>query len=198
MIEMVDLWGKLPLNATKGFTTRRLKDVECLVVHCTDVEGWTPQRLNEYDIGPNHISKTGCPTCTYHDYIRIGGEWYHMVDYDVRTWHVGKWNKTSIGVALEFKPDKDHNPDPDMMNTLIEYLATACLFLGLAPRTIVGHRELEGTGYILDESGHLRLLKTCPGLEIDLDKLRELVMAYIGEHEERILAGSGESFVRVT
>lgn len=196
---MIDLWNVLPVHPTKQYETRHLKDIERIVVHCTDVEGWTPQRLNDYDLSPNHISKTGCPTCTYHDYMQIGGVWNHMVDYDVKTWHAGPlWNKSSVAVALEFKPDQGHNPDESMMNTLIEYLAMSCLFLGISPRMVVGHRELLDTGYIIDKNGHKRLKKTCPGLEIDLDALRDDVMAYIGANEAGILAGTGDPFMRLT
>jgi hypothetical protein len=42
----------------------------------------------------------------------------------------------------------------------------------------VGHRELKGTGWTMFK-GSKRLRKTCPGIKVDLDKVRRSVARFM-------------------
>ena len=46
------------------------------------------------------------------------------------------------------------------------------------PDSVVGHRELKGTGWVLFK-GSKKLRKTCPGIHVDLDLLRTNVSKYM-------------------
>ncbi len=203
---MIDLWNKLPLNPTKKFKTRRLFQLEYIIVHAISAENWTPQKLNALctgvDATPDDFTDDlkdmrNEPTCSYHDYIRADGTLYHIVDYHIRTWHVGNWNTKCIGVALEYKPKLNKGPSEAMMATLKNYLAMACLYLSIDPRKIRGHRELEGTGWYL-RKGKKVLRKTCPGMKIDLSLLRDDVMGMIEGIEEITSKDSIKPFLRFT
>jgi len=192
---VIDLWNTLPVNPSRKYTTRRYKDIEYIVVHCIDAEDWTAQKLNNFctgiDCTPDDFSDDlkyprHEPTCSYHDYFRQDGTWYHMVDYHVKTWHVGRWNRKCIGVALEYIPRPNHYPSDPMMQTLVEYLAIAIFCLSISPQKIIGHREVPGTP------------KECPGKLINLDDLRESVNEYVRENRDRVLASNPQPFRRMT
>jgi hypothetical protein len=46
--------------------------------------------------------------------------------------------------------------------------------LGLPPDRVLGHRELEGTGFVVEDGEEVRR-KECPGLAIDMDEFRGMV-----------------------
>lgn len=186
MIEIEDLTKSLPVHKTKKPSIRKV--IKRLVVHTTDWET-TPQRLAEYDIGPNHISQTGCPTITYTYLIGRAGEVFKTTNHEVVTWHVGNWNSSSLGIALLYKTDPAfekavadgkprpkvdprHLPSKEQMESLEKLLLKLCLDLKIPPTKVMGHRELAGTGHILNSKGSKVLRKTCPGMGIDLDVLR--------------------------
>lgn len=174
-----DLRDSLPVHPTKKPTERGLGSLNMIVVHTTD---WDTDvvTLAKYDIGPNHISSTGCPTATYHDVIMKDGTRQHCVPYKFVTWHAGKWNTKSVAVALMYRcsqPGKpDLSPTADQMESLKQLLVSQCLVLKISPMNIKGHRELEFTGFVWkytkDGKASKSLIKTCPGMQVDLDRLR--------------------------
>lgn len=182
---MQDLSKVLPQHPTKKPDRRSLDKIKRLVIHTTDA-AWTPQQIVAYDLGPNHISSTGTPTCTYHYYVNQLGETAKLVDESIITWHAGGHNSDSVAVCLAYKTDpvfesgkskqvKPENiPSEQMMDSLDELLVDLCFQLKVSPNQIFGHRELFGTGFILVK-GHKALRKTCPGMWISLDGLRQRV-----------------------
>lgn len=180
--KVIDLVDSLPTHPTKVPNTR--SRVKRLVVHTTD---WvvTPLELAEYDIKPNHISDTGCPTITYHMMIDKAGRVYKTAEDNIVTWHVGAWNPGSYGIALIYKTDPDferkrkaaahpdNRPTDEAMESLHDLLADLCEKFELKPKQIFGHRELKGTGWIPGAMGSKKLRKSCPGRAVDLDLLRK-------------------------
>lgn len=172
----------LPVHPTKKPDKRKLSSIQKIVVHTTDWEV-DPVRLAQYDIGPNHISNTGCPTATYHYYINQAGEVSKLVNEDIVTWHAAGHNTNSVAICLAYKTDpqfesgKKKRPDPtkiptaEMRAALQGLLVELCIRLAVSPTQIFGHRELFGTGFIFLK-GHKALRKTCPGMTIDLGLLR--------------------------
>jgi N-acetyl-anhydromuramyl-L-alanine amidase AmpD len=202
MININDLADSLPVHATKKPKFRELSKIKKIVVHCTDGE-ITPQELARYDIGPNHIDKTGLATCTYHYYIGRDGAIARLVSEAVITAHAALHNSNSLAICLAFKTDEDFEsgrkllPNPKniptgaMMLSLVKLLAYLCIKFKVPPDEVFGHRELLGTGFILVK-GHKRLRKTCPSMSVDLDVLRELLKRDLQKHMKEENYYSGE------
>ena len=178
-----DLSNSLPVHPTKRAKERKLESIKQIVVHCTD---WniSPEDLTKYDLGPNHISSTGCPTCTYHYLVGKDGTVSKAVDPKYVTWHAGIHNNSSVSIALLYKTDpvfesgKTSIPKPEcippinMMNALGEILTQLCLELKIEPTQVFGHREMIDTGWFWSK-GHKVLRKTCPGMAVNMPALRD-------------------------
>ena len=188
MKEVLDLSNELPVHPTKEIPKR--KTVKRFVVHTTD---WVvdPEELAQYDVGPNHISNTGCPSITYHYLIGQDGSISKTANHDWVTWHVGNWNGGSLGIALVYKTDpafekaaargkpitlvnSENRPSGLMLESLTWLLVQLCIHENVSPQKIFGHRELKGTGWFNDK-GSKRLRKTCPGMALDMKELRSRV-----------------------
>lgn len=182
-VRPVDISRELPRHPKKRYDKRSLSQVDMVVIHTTDKD-WSIQELAKFDIGPNHISSTGCPGPTYHDVVMKQGTVFHCLPYEEVSWHAGGYNTRSVAVALMYQctdiyTKKDsYGPTSSAMKALICQLGKLCLKFGLTPYRVVGHRELKGTGWFW-KRGHKRLRKTCPGLQIDLDNLRSRVALYM-------------------
>lgn len=101
---------------------RPLARIEKLVVHCTatDSSKWDdPAVLINYDLGPNHISRKGCPTATYHFYVNKPGDIFQLVSMNFTTWHVAGHNRDSVAVCINHGAVKDNVSDIQF-NALIE------------------------------------------------------------------------------
>lgn len=185
-MDIKDLVPVLPTHPKKKPKVRKLSDIKKIVVHTTD---WDiqPLELAKYDLGPNHIDSTGCPSITYHYYIGKSGEVCRTADEAWVTWHAAMHNGNSVAICLAYKTDPVFEsgkskipapgkvPTPEMTKSLLSLLAHLCKKLKVSPLEIWGHRELSGTGFILVK-GHKQLRKTCPGMSIDLDALRNAVV----------------------
>ena len=173
---------------------RRTQPPKRIVVHCSDLE-ISPQELAVFDTAPNHISSTGCPAITYHQ-VYEESRAFKTLDYDEISWHVGLWNKGSLGVCLLYKPTDEFGMDsfgPPLRTyqTAVQQIAKLCLKFRIPPYEVYGHRELKGTGWFFWK-GSRRLRKTCPGLEIDLDRMRSEIGMYIQLSMEERGVYSGE------
>lgn len=172
-MKKIDIRHKLCRHPTKAWKKR--PKITHIVVHTTASDNQDPFKTNAYHIGPNHISSTGCPKITYHDFITKEGVVYHCNDYEERVWHAGTMNKVSIGVVMAFRGQIDTNsPEPIQFDALLKHLTILCLYLKILPRNVIGHREVPGM-YTLLGKGSVKYKKTCPGMSIDLDQLRKLV-----------------------
>ena len=183
-VRSVDISKELPRHPTKRYKRRCLDKISRIVIHTTDRD-WSILRLVEFDIGPNHISNTGCAAITYHDVIMDQGTVFHTLPYREVSFHAGGYNTSSVAVALMYrctdpKTGKDtFAPTTEALKALTAHCGKLCLKFGLTPNRIFGHRELKGTGWFRSKSGSKRLRKTCPGLQVDLDKVRRAVTEYM-------------------
>lgn len=178
----LDLSRTLPRHATKIYDYRDISDISRIVVHTTD---WacTPLELANYDIGPNHISSTGCPAITYHGLIMPDAAWIKTLPYTEVSWHVGVWNPGSLGIALVYRVSDGNGQDAyapaeKQLKALLRACGSLCLQLGVEPINVIGHRELKHTGWVFFK-GSRKLRKTCPGLRVDMDLVRERVIKYV-------------------
>lgn len=184
-MKITDLTNTLPIHKTKTPKIRSLNKIKRLIVHTSD---WniTPDALAKYDIGPNHISSTGCPSITYHYTIDKAGEVSRTAPEGWVLWHAGLHNSDTIAVALLYKTDPDFEsgkkvstddkflPTAEQEAKLIDLIVHLCKKFKIAPSNVLGHRELIGTGFVLVK-GHKKLRKTCPGRGVNLDLLRRRV-----------------------
>lgn len=182
-----DIIYKLPVHPTKK--PKKQNKIKKIVVHTTDGVV-TPQGLAKYDIGPNHISKTGCPSVTYHYLINQSGKAGKCCPHEVVTWHAGPHNNQSLAVAFNYKtdagwekaavqgvatekpPNSDNKPSQAATITLLRLLEHLCLTEGVHPTEVYGHRELKGTGWFMFK-GSRKLRKTCPGMSVDMKWIRD-------------------------
>ena len=131
----------------------------------------------------NSVSTHNCPSITYHEGV-VGeeGQLVKTLNWREISWHAGRHNKSSLGIALYYKCQEDgvdvHAPSKRQMQTLWCRCGHICLQLGLGPEAVVGHRELKGTGWFW-EKGSRRLRKTCPGLLVNMDVVRINVAKYM-------------------
>lgn len=205
----IDLSKELRRHPTKQYKVRKdLAGIKRIVIHTSD-RNWTIDQLVKYDVDGqltywqelevlpdgsvnaeertevNQISATGLPAVTYHDIIMSDGTIYHTLPYREISWHAGGYNTASLAVALMYgctdpitKRDT-YGPTAKALKSLQCHLGVLCLDLGLTPDKIVGHRELQGTGWFLNSQGSKRLRKTCPGMQVNLDELRANIAKYM-------------------
>jgi N-acetyl-anhydromuramyl-L-alanine amidase AmpD len=147
--------------------------VDTIVLHCTAMADWNVWDTARYHTGPNHISADGCPTIAYAYFVERDGLLYRTLPHDVRAWHAGPWNERSIGVCMAYEAGDDP-PPPAQLATAAEICAHLVRTLGLDEERVMGHRELEGTGYVI-ENGEIVQRKECPGRAVDMDRFRRTV-----------------------
>ena len=146
--------------------------IDTIALHCTGVPGWNVWDVARYHTGPNHISLDGCPTICYAYFIEPDGLIYRCLPLDVRSWHAGPWNDRAVGVCMA---SGGIVPIPRIqLAAAVELCARIAVELSLPPERVLGHRELEGSGYIV-EGGEVIRRKECPGAAVDLDAFRRAV-----------------------
>lgn len=179
----VDIIDELPRHPTKVYARRKLSQIERIAIHTTDMDCSILDIAN-YDIGPNHISKTGCPAITYTYVVMPNGTYFKTLPFTEVGWHVGNHNENTVGIAMMFKvtdpkTKKDKFAPPDkLLSSAYVCAGRVALYLGIIPENIVGHRELFETGWFWKE-GHKQLRKTCPGLQVNMDIFRQKVAEYM-------------------
>ena len=171
-----DVSAVLPTNGEPEH--RDEHGIDTVVLHCTAMPGWNVWDVARYHTGPNHISSGGCPTIAYAYFVEPDGLTYRCLDHDVRSWHVGPWNDRAVGVCLAYDGGAAP-PDERQISAAAELCAHLAGALGLSPERVRGHRELEGTGYTIEE-GRVIERKECPGAAIDMDSFRRRVADVLG------------------
>jgi hypothetical protein len=166
-----DIGSVLPVNGEPE--KRDVSGIDRVVLHCTAMPGWNVWETARYHTGPNHISPDGCPTIAYAYFVEPDGLTYRCLPHSVRSWHVGPWNERSIGVCLAYEAGEEPPPSAQL-EAAVDVCAHLVRELGLSPAAVVGHRELEGTGYVVENGDRIQR-KECPGMAIDMDAFRESV-----------------------
>ena len=176
LFRLEDIRARLPINSGRTPNIRRPSDIQYLVLHCTDAHpNWGASDCAHYDINPNHISSRGCPTITYTYFVSADGLVQKCLSHDIVSWHVGVWNRRSLGVVLAYRATGNQERPPHaQLEAASELFAQLSLTFGLQPeQNVVGHRELRGTGYFFDTYGVKRYRKECPGWKVNLDAFRQ-------------------------
>lgn len=140
-----------------------------IVLHSTDASGWTPDRLSRF-----FVDERGFPCCAYHYYI--SDVVYYMVGENIVTYHASGYNSSSIGVALDYHATFNERVgiplDKNVRELAVELIAFLLIKHRIEPSFLRGHRELFGTGYLVNKSEGVLLKKICPGMTVNLDVFR--------------------------
>lgn len=102
-IRVKDWRGQLPMHRSKRWAKRDTDRLEGVCWHHSagsriTEAAWEP--MARYHVGPNHISKTGCPGLTYTAGVTAAGHLYVFWDLDRMTWSQKGGNTTHIGIVL--------------------------------------------------------------------------------------------------
>lgn len=178
-----DIREALPVN---GNAERRDPSaIDTVVLHCTAMPGWNVWETARYHTGPNHISEAGCPTIAYAYFIEPDGLIYRCLDHLTRSWHVGAWNDRAIGVCLSYEACDDP-PPAEQLSAAVDLCAMLVRDLHLSAARVLGHRELEGTGFVVEE-GETVYRKECPGRAIDMNLFRRRVAQACERPDEHLV-----------
>lgn len=120
-----DNFSKSPYtNKDKSLGKKRLiSDLEQVIIHCTAAgsEAWEdPITCINYDLGPNHISRSGLATATYHFYINQKGECWQLVSMEIKTAHAGPQNTDSVAICINHDGETKSEITPELYSTLVD------------------------------------------------------------------------------
>lgn len=137
-------WARRSTGAIKGLVFHQ-------AAGATTVEG-----LNNYHIGPNHISATGCPRACYWALLAQDGMLHIVNDIEDATWSQGggappiqgtQGNTNYLSVCLlgDFSgpsyAGKQAGPTREQLDTLDKLLKPALTFLALDQTAVFGHQH---------------------------------------------------------
>lgn len=83
----------------------------------------------KYDLGPNHIFRSGCPTCTYHFYVDQQGEVDHAVSVYLKTIHAGVQNSNSIAICINHGGESNDIIEKEQYAALIDTICYVMDFM---------------------------------------------------------------------
>jgi hypothetical protein len=176
--KLFDYRHRTKVNNTMKIPLRNVSTTNCIdkiVFHCTDAPSWSPDRLSSFFVDEKEF-----PICSYHYYV-MKEYIYHMVGENVITYHAAPWNSKSVSFSIDYFATEFEKmkvaPDMDIMQNAINTATYLCFKFRIT--NIVGHRELQNTGWFFDKQDHKVLRKTCPGLMINLDEFRSDVIRQI-------------------
>lgn len=134
----------LPWHATRRWQSRSLDKIDKIIIHQelgeSNIEG-----VNAYHIGPNHISKEGCPHFCYHYGIEKDGTIKQANELSSVTWHTTGQNTVSVGIMLVgnfngtgYNMGKE-GPTPEQLASLEELVKFLKESLDLSNQDVFGH-----------------------------------------------------------
>ena len=144
---------------------RRIEDLEEVIIHCTasGKERWEdPITCINYDLGPNHISRSGLATATYHFYINQKGDVFQLVSLQMQTAHCTGHNRLSVAICINHDGFNVNEITPKLYDSLIN---TICHVFDLCDWGYDLYGVQDRLHFHRDFSN-----KACPG-RLDKDKL---------------------------
>ena len=149
-----------------------MRTIDWVVLHTAAAYDWKNKRVvyqSTQVIRDFHKRTNGWPDIGYHWVIEEDGAMVRGLLEEQMGSHVGGFNKHSIGVCVtghgDFAPFK-----PAQLASVVRLCASICERYKLPGSRVIGHRET-------DDFGGPPVSKTCPGLLIDMDEVRRLVVA---------------------
>lgn len=102
---------------------RKIEDLEEVIIHCTaaGTSPWeNPLTCIKYDLGPNHISRSGLATATYHYYVNQKGECFQLVSMEMQTAHCIGQNERSVAICINHNGFDSSEITPELYETLVK------------------------------------------------------------------------------
>lgn len=158
-------------NYERGF-----HNIQKILIHCTatDSQKWDdPIACINYDLIPNHISKNGCPTATYHFYVDQSGIPYQLVSVYIKTWHCKNFrgrsiNNESIAICINHGGEAKDVIEEPQYESLIDTICYVFDFMDWHyneeefDKRLFFHRDFQN--------------KLCPGINLNKSHVKELAL----------------------
>lgn len=143
------------------------RDVDRIVVHCTAGNPWaTKEAITDWFVAGKGWEAPGYHFAFHPDGAAMALRPIWNVGAHAKT---GGYNSRALGLAWTGSFE-DAPPPPAAWGAMVTMCATLCTTYDIDADGVMGHRE------VYDAAGERRL-KTCPGMAVDLDKLRADVRA---------------------
>ena len=155
----------------------KVEEINYIVVHHTvsddlPLEADYKKLLKYFASKNNHITPgKPLPSPAYHELMEVVDNEVVFFDLsypDEIVYHVGKWNSECYGLSVNQLDYEELTVEE--YNKLVSRLSELCIQFNINPICIRGHRELEGTGWFI-QNNKFKLRKTCPGF-VNLNMLR--------------------------
>lgn len=166
MVDFSNFFTSKYTNKKKDLPTRRkLGNLDQIIIHCTAAgttvgkaknNAWeNPLTCISYDLGPNHISRSGLATATYHFYINQAGKCWQLVSMEMKTSHAGNQNGDSVAICINHDGETKEEITKELYDSLIE---TICYIFDKLDWGYDYHGVVERIHFHRDYSP-----KLCPG-----------------------------------
>lgn len=145
---------------------RDANDITEIIVHCTatDSKLWdNVKQCIDYDLKPNHISKKGCPTCTYHFYIDQQGEVDQPVSIYIKTFNCKNHNDGYIAICINNGGEKSDVIEKEQYESLVD---TICYVFDFMDWKYTEEELKDKVNFHRDFAN-----KLCPGENLNKEKL---------------------------
>lgn len=119
------------------------------------------------DIDAYHKAHNGWRSIGYHWFVEVDGKGVQGRPDDEVGAHAGGFNAYTLGLCVSGHGDHEAW-NAKQLDEVIRKCAQWCRTHRLSSAQVIGHRET-------DEHGGPPVAKTCPGLLIDMDRVRDLL-----------------------
>ncbi len=159
-MQIIDVRNKLPKHNMKQYYKRPLSALYYIAIHHSLTDD-IPGGEDVYAFARYHVNDLDWPGIGYHYVIDTDGTVYKCNSADIKTYHVGKYNRPSLGICLvgDFR---NYDPPIEQYNVAIELVAECANAYDITINNIKGHSEFPGYEW-----------KHCPA--INMDKFRDEV-----------------------
>ena len=164
-MNIIDVRKKLPTHPLKRYQTRPISTIYYIAIHHSLTDD-IPGGKDVEAFARYHVDHLDWPGIGYHYVVDTDGTIYKCHSADVKSYHVGKHNRFSLGVCLvgDFR---QYDPPAEQYQATIELVKQLVNAYGIKPQNVLGHSEFEGYAW-----------KKCPC--IDMNRLRGDVIASKG------------------
>lgn len=124
MVTPENFGGSPYSNSNKSIVIRpNITELEQVIIHCTASgnSAWeNPETCIKYDLNPNHISRSGLATATYHFYINQKGDIFQLVSMQIKTAHCSGQNSNSIAICINHDGFNKSEITKELYDSLID------------------------------------------------------------------------------
>jgi len=144
-MRVIDLMGNLPVHPAKHYKTRRDAEIRSIAIHHSATVEGSPKAFATYHVNAKHWPGIG-----YTYVVGKDGKVYKCWPLSTMTYHVGKSNRSAVGICLVGNYDVETPPPVqlDAAAALVKQLQA----VWSGQLLVKGHRQYPGYSW-----------KSCPG-----------------------------------